>query len=226
VFIQMAGGLGGFVADAFPWKNYEAFLKESMGDQWRTLNKKGMMTIDHSLPEPLAFSFNTASAHFEFYPTARSTARADVSPLPRFTPAALEGDPNRFKLTLIPYDAMRLAGGDTANAPFLTKTVDDTVLKQQTGFVEINPATARTLGLKEGDAAKLATPKGEARVRVHLFEGIMPDVISMPRGLGHSAYSKYLSGKGVNINALMGYTEDPTSGLDMAWGVRASLTRA
>jgi len=226
-FINMAGALGGFVAQAFPWKNYEAFLTESMGNQWEELNQKGRIEIDHSLPDPMAFAFNTTSAKFEFYPTARSTERqAGDSALPTFTPVPIEGDPNRFKLTLIPYDAMRLAGGDIANVPFLTKILDDTVLKKQTGFVEINPATAKKLGFKEGDSAKLATPKGEAMVRVHLFEGIMPDVIAMPRGLGHTAYSDYLSGKGTNVNALMGSVEDPTSGLDMAWGIRASLTRA
>jgi hypothetical protein len=223
----MAGALGGFVAQAFPWKNYEDFLKESMGDKWPELNKTGMIEIDHSQPEPPALPFNTISAKFEFYPTSRSTERQmGASSLPKFTPVPIEGDPNRFKLTLIPYDAIRLAGGDIASAPFLAKTVDDTVLKKQIGFVEINPATAKKLGLKEGGSAKLATPKGEAMVRVHLFEGIMPDVISMPRGLGHTAYSTYLSGKGTNVNALMGSVEDPTSGLDMAWGIRASLTRA
>jgi menaquinone reductase, molybdopterin-binding-like subunit len=49
-------------------------------------------------------------------------------------------------------------------------------------------------------------------------------VIAMPRGLGHSAYDDYLAAKGVNVNALIGPVEDPMSGFDVAWGVKAKLT--
>jgi hypothetical protein len=48
----------------------------------------------------------------------------------------------------------------------------------------------------------------------------------MPRGLGHTAFDAYLSNKGVNVNQLIGAVEDPITGLDAAWGIRASLSRA
>ena len=92
-------------------------------------------------------------------------------------------------------------------------------------LLEINPVTAKELGLKEGSMALLTTPKGEARVKVHLYEGIKPGILAMPRGLGHTAYSKYLADKGVNVNSLVGPIADPDSGLDMAWGIRARLIR-
>ncbi len=225
-FIHMAKSLGGFISKAFPWDNYEGFLKEALSDQWRKLKKKGMIEIDHTLPEPMAYTFNTVSTKFEFYPTARNSAKQkEDSALPAYTPVPIEGDTQRFQLVLIPYDSIRLVGGYMANAPFMTKTVDDTVLKKQIGLLEINPTTARGLGLKEGNLALLKTPKGEATVKVHLYEGIMPGIIALPRGLGHTAYSKYLADKGCNTNTLIGSIEDPASGLDMAWGIRAKLTR-
>jgi anaerobic selenocysteine-containing dehydrogenase len=225
-FIQLANALGGFIADAFPWKNYEKFLKATLKDHWGQLNKKGMIEIDRALPEPLAFTFNTVSTKFEFYPTARNSGnQKNNSVLPSYTPVPIEGDVQRFKLVLIPYDSIRLAGSYMANAPFMTKTVDDTVLKKQMGLLEINPATARELGLKEGAMALLTTPKGEVKVQVHLYEGIKPGILAMPRGLGHTAYSEYLADKGVNINTLIGPIEDPGSGLNMAWGIRAKLIR-
>ncbi len=225
-FIQLADGLGGFIADAFPWKNYEKFLKATLKDHWRQLNKKGMIEIDHTLPEPLAFTFNTVSTKFEFYPKARNSGeQKGNSALPSYTPVPIEGDVQRFKLLLTPYDSIRLAGGYMANAPFMTKTVDDTVLKKQMGLLEINPLTARELGLKEGAMALLTTPKGEVKVKVHLYDGIKPGILAMPRGLGHTAYSEYLADKGVNVNTLIGPIEDPGSGLDMAWGIRARLIR-
>ena len=60
---------------------------------------------------------------------------------------------------------------------------------------------------------------------VHLFEGIMPGVIGIPKGLGHTGYDDYLAGKGVNANSLLGVVEDPISGLCATWGIRAKLTR-
>ena len=48
----------------------------------------------------------------------------------------------------------------------------------------------------------------------------------MARGLGHTAYDRFLAGKGVNINSLIGSVEDPASGLDAAWGIRAQLAKA
>ena len=81
-------------------------------------------------------------------------------------------------------------------------------------------------GLSEGRYAILSTPKGEAKVKVHLFEGVMPGLVAMPRGLGHTAYDNYLAGKGINFNELIGPVEDPVSGLDAAWGIRAKLTKA
>ena len=224
-FIHMAKSLGGFVASAFPWENYEAFLKETLKDHWRRLKQKGIIEIEHNLPEPLAYTFNTVSTKFEFYPTARNSAKHKKM-LPSYTPVPIEGDIQRFKLVLIPYDSIRLASGYIANAPFMTKTVDDTVLKNQFGLVEINPATAKSLGLSEGKTASLTTAMGSARVKVHLTNRIMPGIIAIPRGLGRTIDDKFLAGRGVNYNQLSSPVEDPASGHNAAWGIRAKLSKA
>ena len=224
-FIMIAQNLGGFIKNAFPWKDYETFLKDALKEHWRNLKRKGLVELSHNPPEPLTYLFNTASGKFEFYPTAQTNGNDQPAALPAYAPVPIEGDMQRFDLVLTPYDTIRLAGGNLASAPFMTKTVDDTVLKKETSFVEINPTTARGLNLKEGATARLTTPKGEATVKVHLYDGIMPGIIAMPRGLGHTAYSVYLADKGTNVNTLIGSIADPASGLDMAWGIRAQLTR-
>jgi anaerobic selenocysteine-containing dehydrogenase len=120
---------------------------------------------------------------------------------------------------------MRLANGFIGDPPFVIKTVEDTVLKKKDSFVEINPKTAQAYSLSEGNYATLTTPKGSARVRIHLFDGIMPGTVAIPSGLGHTAYDKFLSGKGVNVNELIGSVEDPVSGLNAVWGIRAKLNK-
>ncbi len=229
VFIQLAKVLGGFVEQAFPWDSYKSFLKEALNDNWDTLNIKSFMEVRNEAPEPLNYTFQTASGKFEFCPVASNNQKAkDLHAASLYSLAPIEGDKQSYPLVLIPYDAIRLAGGDIANPPFVTKTVEDTVLKHDLAFVEINPETARGLGMAEGDEAMLTTPRGNARVRLHLFEGIMPGLLALPRGLGHTAYTPEwcLANKGVNVNALIGPIEDPVSGLDRGWGIRARLSRA
>jgi len=47
--------------------------------------------------------------------------------------------------------------------------------------------------------------------------------VALPRGLGHTAYDKFLARKGVNVNQLIGSVDDSASGLDAVWGIRAKL---
>lgn len=229
VVIQMANKLGGFIADAFPWRDYESFLEEALADHWRELNAKGFIEIRQPSSELTPYEFNTASTKFEFLTTfGNSATDKETTALPEFAPVPIEGDMERFPLVLIPYDSIRLANRHIANAPFMTKIIDDTVLKKQLVSIEVNPRTAGRLGLREGDTAALDTPKGKAAVKVHLQEGILPDVLALPRGLGRWGFPEdwYINGKGVNFNDLIGPIPDPQSGLDTAWGIRARLTRA
>ena len=212
--ILLAKELGGGVAEAFPWDNFEACFEQAMGDKLKTLQKKGFwIDSDAALPQWKA-SFKTPSGKFEF-------AAASAG----FAPVKIEGDAS-FPLLLVPYETMRLSGGYIANPPFLTKTVEDTILKHNDCFIEINPKTAQSNQLSEGDAVVLQTPRGQARVRVHLEEGIMPGVVALPRGLGHTAYDGYIADKGINVNQVIGPVQDPVSGLDAAWGIRAKLSKA
>ncbi|MCP3955690.1 MAG: molybdopterin-dependent oxidoreductase [Desulfobacterales bacterium] len=206
VVIALAGAVGGSVAEAFAWENYEACLQEILGDHWDTLQEQGYVV-------------NAGAA------LATDLAALDFAGLAA-GPVAIEGDASEYPLVFTPYDSLRLSSGYIGNPPFMTKTVEDTILKGNDSLVEINSVTAKKARLREGDAAVIETPRGRAKVRVHLYDGIRPGVIAMPRGLGHTAYDKYLADKGININELIGPVEDPASGLDAAWGIRAKLSKA
>ena len=228
VLMTIAKELGGTVADAFPWEDYEALLKETMGNKWDTLEEVGYVEEADYEPPAWGNAFGTGSGKFEFYVTAFDQAgmrtRTDLDYLPHYKPVKPEGDPGTYPLILIPAELMRLADGAIGNPPFCTKTLEETELKGNDLFVEVNPKTAADHGLSASQHAMLETPRGKAKVLVHLFEGIMPGVIAIPKGLGHAAYDDYLAGKGVNANSLMGVVEDPISGLSATWGIRAKLT--
>ena len=210
--LKVAKALDGTIAAAFPWPDYQTCLKTTLLDRWQALNSKGVwMGSDDS-----GKSFDTSSGKFILLNnvTGAIFMADDVS---------REGQSAEYPLVLIPYDSIRLTSRYVGDPPFMIKTVSDEVIKGQDGFVEINPDTAEKAGLTDGQKVQLSTPVGSATVRVHFSDGIMPELIAMPRGLGHTAYDAYLAGKGVNVNQLIGPVEDPASGLDAAWGIGAKL---
>jgi len=224
VVIQLARALSGTVGRAFLWGGYEDCLKKTLNGKWQALEDEGFRHQPDFKPPAGLKAFETVSQKFEFFATAIHTeTKKDLDALPHFSPVEPEGDKSTYPLVLIPYDTMRLAAGFIGTPPFMIKTVEDTVLKGEHVLVEVNPETAKRFGLSEGKTAVLTTPKGQITVKIHLFDGIMPGVVAMPRGLGHSAYDKYLAGKGFNFNEMIGPAPDPISGLDTAWGIRARL---
>ncbi|WP_373500219.1 menaquinone reductase molybdopterin-binding-like subunit QrcB [Desulfococcus sp.] len=218
--LMIAKAVGGPVADAFPWESYQECLEQTMGANWQPLLENGFIHNPEYKPEGWDASFKTPSGKFAFMSDACAIEGGEDAVV------HIEGKPDEFPLALIPYDAIRLAGGATATTPFVLKTVDDTVLLGTDIFVEVNTKTGGKCGLEEGVYANLTTPKGTVKVRVHLSEGIVPGVVAMPRGLGHAEIESYVGGKGINVNDLIGPVEDPVSGLDAAWGIRANLTIA
>ena len=208
IVLEMAKSLGGTIGSSFPWDSYDACLESVTGDLWATLSEAGF--IEGSTEPP------TETVAVDF------TLLKNPKALP-----ALQGEANRYPLTLIQMDHIRLASGAVASSPFAIKTVSDTILKGKDSLVEVNPETAKQIGVSHGDTAVIETPVGKATVKVNLFDGIMPGVIAMAEGLGHAeGNNKYIGGKGVNVNELIGPVTDPASGLDAAWGIRARVSRA
>jgi anaerobic selenocysteine-containing dehydrogenase len=208
--IQIAQEIGGNIREAFPWKDYESCLKETFGEKWKEMLKRGY----HKGAEPSA-------------PTGKTVLMNDsLGAIFMAEAVDLEGEAGVYPLTLVPFDSVRLTGREVGSPPFLMKTVPDTMLKENYGVVEINPLTANTLRVAEGENVVLKTPKGEARVLIHLSHGVAPGVVAMPYGLGHTTIDRYLSNKGVNVNRLIGPMEEPASGLYATWGIRAKLVKA
>ncbi len=219
VILQLAAAMGGSVAASMPWEDFESCLKTTLNDKWAALERDGYWIDERFQPDSWFDAFQTDSGKFEF-----ANAAIDYGKL--FAGVKAPGDSGQFQYTLIPYDSVRIAGGGVASPPFLVKTISDTILKDPHLFVEINADAAAQAGFKEGDLVNLNTPVGSAAVRLHLSTRIGPGLLAIPQGLGHTAHDRFVTGKGVNANDLLAAASDPVSGLDAAWGIRASLTKA
>jgi menaquinone reductase, molybdopterin-binding-like subunit len=202
VLILLAKALDGTMAQNFEWDTYDDCLKSVAPYIWKDLVKVGHSVL---LEHPPAGTIETDFAFLAENPDT-------VQP------------PGEFDLTLIPIDNMRVTSTVPASSAFAIKTVSDRILKGKDIFVEINPKTAQ--GLKDGGFATLTTPAGSERVRLDFNEGIMPGVIGMVKGLGHTFDNKYVAGKGVNINELVTPVIEPGSGMDAAFGIKAKILKA
>ena len=109
------------------------------------------------------------------------------------------------ELSLAPVS--RLATGTAASGipPYSARIISGRELQGNALFAQVNSATARGLGLKNGQRARLsarsggaATPTVSLPVRVAISEGIMDNVIGLPLGYGHAGFDEFSRGKGVN----------------------------
>ncbi|MBU2452147.1 MAG: molybdopterin-dependent oxidoreductase, partial [Proteobacteria bacterium] len=200
--LLIAKALEGSIAESFEWETYDECLESVTSDLWDSLSESGYAVITEGIPE------GSVTVNVSFIADNPATVQA-------------QGD---YELTLMAIDNMRLVTGATAVSPFAIKTVSDTVLSGTDSVVDINPLTAK--GLKDKSFVTLTTPMGSARVMVNLNEGIMPGVIGMVEGLGHTFDNKYVSNKGVNVNDLIGPVIESGSGLDAAFGIKAKISKA
>ena len=205
--ISIAKALKGSIAQSFEWQSYDECLEGVASEIWDSLSEDGFAVISEGAPS------GSAPVNISYIADNPATVQ-------------MQGD---YDLTLIPIDNMRLISAGVAASPFAIKTVSDRVLKNTDIVVEINPLTAR--GLEDGGTATLTTPIGSARVMVNFNEGMMPGVIGMVEGLGHTLNSKnmsnkYVSNKGVNVNDLIGPVIESGSGLDAAFGIKAKISKA
>jgi len=76
-------------------------------------------------------------------------------------------------------------------------------------WVEINPRTAESLGIKDGDVLEVRTANGAVTAPALIYPGIRPDTIAMPYGQGHGQYGRYASRRGVNVCELIPRNVNP-----------------
>ena len=137
--------------------------------------------------------------------------------------AAGDGD-----LTLVVYPSPRFGDGTHSNRPWLQELPDPVSKVMWHSWVEMNPATAERLGLRQGDVVSVATAEGSVEVPVWAYPGIREDVVAIAMGGGHTEYGQFANGKGVNPMALLPATIDGDSGALalVAAGVTVTATGA
>jgi anaerobic selenocysteine-containing dehydrogenase len=208
VLLAAAQKIGGELAASLPWDSYPDMIKASVQSQlegpqgeefqqlWKKMQQQGGL----------------------FVQSGRKKQRsADKTKLPKRTTARFNGNPNDFPLHLQVYFSPTFTDGRNAHLPWLQQMPDPMSTAVWGNWVEINPATARTRGIREGDLVEVSSPVGSIRLPPVIYPGIHPDVIAIPIGQGHSNFGRYAAGRGVNPLQILTDEMDKENTLP-AWG--------
>ncbi len=134
----------------------------------------------------------------------------DSAPAPR-TPVAdlrsiLSAEPGvsenagspEYPFYLQPFASVGLGTGREANLPWMQELPDPMTSVVWGSWVEMNPASAERLGIRDGEWVWLESPVGKIKTPVLLEPAARPDTVSIPFGQGHGTYGRYAGDKGVN----------------------------
>jgi anaerobic selenocysteine-containing dehydrogenase len=134
------------------------------------------------------------------------------TPSRRFENAVFFGEEQDYPFTLYPYPSMTIGYGEGANQPWLQELPDTLTTVVWGSWVEVNSATAKNLGIQQGDLVRVISPFGSLEAPVVLLPGIHPEVVAMPLGQGHSSYGRYAKNRGVNPLELLAPALDGVTG--------------
>jgi len=211
VFLAISRELGGELAAALPFASAEEFVKQTTAemakhsgsiktdtteDFWNALSERGVW-IAETDSHPAVESIDQKWPAIE----ALSALNQLKSPIDDFTFSSRSTDrPSAefSKLALMIYERP-LSGDDAStNVPALQELPDPMTSVMWGSWVEINPKTASSMGIADGDLVEVSTENGFLRVPAVLYPAIRPDVIAIPFGQGHTSYGRYATNRGAN----------------------------
>jgi anaerobic selenocysteine-containing dehydrogenase len=117
-------------------------------------------------------------------------------------PSATTSNSEEYPLTLMAYEHATLGLGEYANLPWLQELPDPMTSVMWGSWVEINPRTAASLGITDGDLVEVSSAQATLRAPAVVYPAIRPDVIAIPRGQGHTAHGRYAKDRGANVAQL------------------------
>ena len=204
IVLGLAGKLG--FAATMPWPSMEDFLKAG----WRRIHERGPASGDF---EAFWRDVLTSGVWGEnLRRTDSKTIDAGVIENIGMSAPRFAGDDGEYPFILHPYLFTALHDGRGANLPWMQELPDPMTGVVYGSWVEINPATAREMGLEDGDVVTVTSAQGSIEAPVLTFPAIMPDVLAMPIGQGHSALGRYARNRGSNPLGILAPETDSVSG--------------
>ncbi len=152
--------------------------------------------------------------------------KTDTACMPHGDPGVLKGNESVYNLELNPYSIPILSGLSHTNQAWLQDITGFHVYQNWHTWVEINPETAHKAGVHNGDKVWVESLQGKIVAKVRIYDGVMPDVINLPVGLGHKTGGRWTEGIGENVLQILQYKKEPFTGEIRFTRCRARLIKA
>jgi molybdopterin-containing oxidoreductase family iron-sulfur binding subunit len=100
----------------------------------------------------------------------------------------------RAGFNFLAYPTIQFFDGSLSNRPFLQEMPDPVTMIAWDGWVEINPETAKEMGIEKGDLLALRSEGRTVEAPAFPYFGILPGNLAMPVGHGHTrAFGRYVA---------------------------------
>jgi len=190
VLLAAAAGVGGGLAAALPFQDEVAFIQSKI-----------QPLIEQKAANFNADEINAFTAYFQQFggwwsiePGLTTRVASALNKQINVEAPVFEG---QGEFNLIPFVSPVMAESG-ANKPWLQEVPDPTTSVTWNTWVEMNPETAKELGIENDDVVQITSTAGTVEAPVYKYPAIRPDAIAIPFGQGHTAYGRYAEGRGVN----------------------------
>ncbi|MGQ9509058.1 MAG: molybdopterin-dependent oxidoreductase [Thermodesulfobacteriota bacterium] len=166
--------------------------------------------------------FKTPSKKFEFF---SQSLKGDLI-FPHWEKPKKEDGEKAFPFHLNIFKTMALGGGRNANQPWLQEIAGHHLYEKWTTWIEINPNTAKGLGISDGDLVWIESLHGKIKAKARLYQGTMPHVVNIPFGNGHQSGGRWSKNIGENPYRLLGLDLDPMTAQPIQGITRVKIYKA
>ena len=207
ILLALAQRLGGSVAAALPFANYQSLLKYRITGStinWDDLVRNGawsQMVYFNATPGSQVWNTQVVGrdrvnasrdGRFDFFSREMFYAlkNAGVTPtdrdcLPHFDLPIETANATEFPFLLVTPETMTQPRGWNGIVPTLEEVYGLQDGVRWDSWVELNRRAAAALGIAEGDLVWVESPRGKVRTRAKLTEGLWSNAVALPLGQGH-----------------------------------------
>lgn len=153
-------------------------------------------------------------------------AKGDDIFMPHYEKPQFEGSAKEYPLHLYIYRPLNFTNEYQVNEPWFQEIMGFHLNMTWDSWAEINPQTAAALGIADNDLIWIESVKGKVPVLAKIYAGAMPDVVSVPYGLGHKVLGQWAKNRGINPLELIGTNFDELTGLALKFSARVKIYKA
>ena len=192
-------------------------MREAVRDTLRSMHQTGIGSVRRPTFEE--FWHRTLERGGWWDTTDKAGSQAPTPPnLPQKAVAPkFKGSEASFPFYLVPFESHTIGTGGLAHLPWLQAIPDPVTTVAWGTWVELNPKTAKRLGVREEDLVSVESRTGKLiHAPVYVNPAAPPDVVGVPFGQGHSQSTRYAANRGANVFGILDPAQDEETGA-LAW---------